>query len=99
MNCLTSCGGEHVKLIKENAKDKAENAGNIRSEKFKNGLSNIKSLILLYLEDILIASGLATIVTATFQLSFIAGLYCMGGVQLLLGAYFAVNPLERRQNK
>lgn len=55
--------------------------------------------MLKYLEDILIASGLITIVGATFRINTTAGLYCMGVVLLALGIYFAINPLERRQIK
>ena len=49
-----------------------------------------------YIEDILIFSGLIIIIKATFLLSTIAGLYTLGGILLLLGVYFAGNPVERR---
>lgn len=62
-------------------------------------MKRIQAAMLKYLEDMLIASGLCTIVGATFRINTIAGLYCLGGVLLALGIYFAINPLERRQNK
>lgn len=62
-------------------------------------MKKIHSTMLKYLEDVLIASGLCTIVGATFRINTTAGLFCLGGVLLALGIYFAVNPLERRQNK
>jgi len=49
-----------------------------------------------YIEDILIISGLTIIVTATFLLSTIAGLYCLGCVFLALGIYFTVCPIRKR---
>lgn len=45
-----------------------------------------------YLEDILIISGLAVIISATFILSETAGLYCLGGVLFGLGLWFAKHP-------
>ena len=68
---------------------------------FKYVLENIKkfhplAFINQYLEDILIISGLAFIVKATFLLSKIAGLYCIGVFLLGLGIYFTKYPLQRR---
>lgn len=68
-------------------------------ERVKAFLNRAKAGVVKYLEDVLIASGLITIVGATFRINTTAGLYCLGGVLLALGIYFAVNPLERRQNK
>lgn len=53
-------------------------------------------LILNYIEDVLILSGLAIIIATTFLLSKIIGLYCLGTVLLVVGIYFAKNPPERR---
>ena len=48
-----------------------------------------------YIEDILIVSGLFFIVAATFMLSVIAGLYCLGATLLGLGIWFAINPFKK----
>jgi hypothetical protein len=45
-----------------------------------------------YIEDILIFSGLAAIVTATFMLSIIAGIYCLGAALLAVGVLLAKYP-------
>ena len=45
-----------------------------------------------YIEDILIFSGLAAIVTATFILSIIAGIYCLGAAFILVGVLLAKYP-------
>lgn len=47
------------------------------------------------IEDILIISGLTFIVVATFLLSKVAGLYCLGGCLLALGVYFTVFPIRK----
>lgn len=49
-----------------------------------------------YLEDLFIFGGLACIVTATFLLSKIAGLYVLGFCLLMLGIFVATHPAERR---
>lgn len=48
-----------------------------------------------YIEDILIVSGLTCIVLATFFVSKIAGLYCLGGCLFGLGVYFAKYPYRK----
>lgn len=58
-------------------------------------LSGLKLFFMNYMEDILIISGLAVIVKTTFLFSEIAGLYTLGAILLLLGIYFAKNPLRR----
>lgn len=63
----------------------------------KHIFDKIKRIISLTIEDILILSGLAVIVTATFLLSFVAGLYCTGSVLLGLGIYAAVK--ESREGR
>jgi hypothetical protein len=45
-----------------------------------------------YIEDILIFSGLAAIVAATFMLSIIAGVYCFGVALLVIGVLLAKYP-------
>lgn len=59
------------------------------------GVDKMK-MIIKYLEDLLILSGLTTIVIATFLVSKIGGLYCLGAVLLGLGIYFTKYPLQRR---
>lgn len=56
----------------------------------------MKKLIKNYIEDILILSGLAVLVTTTFLFSKIAGLYSLGTVLFGLGVYFARYPIKRR---
>lgn len=53
-------------------------------------------LILNYIEDILILSGLIIIVVATFLVSEIMGLYTLGIELLGLGIYFTKYPLIRK---
>lgn len=62
----------------------------------KRAVEVIKTFISLTIEDILILSGLAVIVVATFLLSFIAGLYCLGSVLFGLGVYAAIKESQRR---
>lgn len=62
----------------------------------KRAVEVIKTFISLTIEDILILSGLAVIVTATFLLSFIAGLYCLGSALFGLGVYAAIKESRRR---
>lgn len=49
-------------------------------------------LILKYLEDILIFSGLAVIVVTTFLVSKVLGLYALGFTLFGLGVFFARHP-------
>lgn len=44
------------------------------------------------MEDMLIIGGLVCIATATFLLSFVAGLYVAGAELLGLGIWFTVHP-------
>lgn len=48
-----------------------------------------------HVEDFLILIGLAIIAITTFMLNVIAGLYITGLMVLLLGIYFAFNPIKR----
>ncbi|NGM81296.1 hypothetical protein G5B47_02590 [Paenibacillus sp. 7124] len=43
-----------------------------------------------HIDDLLIIIGLFFIVHATFYLSFVAGLYTLGGILLLIGIYFTL---------
>jgi hypothetical protein len=64
---------------------------------FKNWLFklHIGRIICLIYEDILIFTGLYFIILATFMLSKIAGLYCLGGLLLGLGVYFGLFPIKK----
>lgn len=59
-------------------------------------MKNLFKLLIKYLEDILILSGLTIIVMATFFISKIAGLYSLGATLFGLGIYFARYPIKRR---
>jgi intracellular septation protein A len=50
---------------------------------------------LKYLDDILIFGGITAIVTATFLLHKIAGIYALGAAMLALGIWFARNPIGK----
>lgn len=67
-------------------------------EFIKNKLNKVhlKAFITKYLEDLLILSGLIIIIKATFLLSLIAGMYCLGLILLVLGIFFAKYPPRRR---
>lgn len=56
---------------------------------------NFGRFIASYFEDFCIFSGLFFIVFATFKLSKIAGLYCLGICLLLLGIWFTRNPIRK----
>ena len=58
-------------------------------------LKATKVFLIKYMEDILIVSGLIFIIKATFLLSTIAGLYCLGVCLLALGIYFTVFPARK----
>lgn len=49
-----------------------------------------------YAEDILIALGLVAIITATFLLNTIAGVYTLGGCMLGLGIWFTKHPIKTK---
>jgi hypothetical protein len=50
---------------------------------------------LKYLDDILILGGITAIVTATFLLHTVAGIYVLGASMLALGIWFARNPIGK----
>jgi len=47
-----------------------------------------------YIEDILIILGAGAIITATFLLSFIVGLYVLGGALFAAGVWLAKHPMR-----
>ena len=52
-------------------------------------------VILNYIEDIFIISGLALIVIATFLLSKIIGMYVLGIILFGIGVFFSRHPPRR----
>ena len=59
-------------------------------------LKIIKNIFYNYIEDILIFLGLIIIVITTLVLNFYVGMYVLAIIFLILGIYFAKNPLRRR---
>jgi len=59
-------------------------------------LEKAKKLLLDYLEDVLILTGLIFINWATFRISVTAGLYCLGVSFLGAGALLARHPPKGR---
>lgn len=53
-------------------------------------------IILNYIEDIFIVSGLLLIIIATFLVSIIAGIYVLGVVLFGLGIFFTRHPPKPR---
>lgn len=72
------------------------NDNRMKFKKVSKCMLKICEFIKKFIEDILILGGLTVIVIATFLLSKIAGLYCLGVVLLGVGIYFSINPPERR---
>jgi hypothetical protein len=65
-------------------------------QQIKKALVAGNKFITKYIEDILIVSGLIVIVKATFLLSKLAGLYCLGGILLVLGVIVSIKPPKGR---
>lgn len=59
-------------------------------------MKNIKVVFYNYIEDILIFLGLIIIVCTTLKLSLYIGMYILGVILIILGIYFAKNPLKGR---
>lgn len=54
-------------------------------------------LIIKYIEDILILSGLIIIIVATFLVSRILGLYILGIILFGLGVFFSRHPPKEKE--
>lgn len=52
----------------------------------------VRNLVLKYIEDILIFSGLILIVIATFLLSKIIGMYALGAILFGIGIFLSRHP-------
>ncbi|MDU3775703.1 MAG: hypothetical protein E7G47_10825 [Clostridium perfringens] len=59
-------------------------------------MKKIKKFFCNYIEDILIFLGLIIIALTTLKLDFYIGMYVLALILILLGVYFAKNPLTRR---
>ena len=60
-------------------------------------MKKIKDMFYNYLEDFLIIIGLVIVATMTLLLSISIGIYVIGVIFIVLGIYFARNPLKRRE--
>ena len=60
-------------------------------------MKKIKDVFCNYLEDFLIIIGLIIISTMTLLFSIWLGIYVIGVIFIVLGIYFARNPLNRRE--
>ena len=60
-------------------------------------MKRIKDIFCNYLEDFLIIIGLIIISTMTLLFSIWLGMYVIGVIFMILGIYFARNPLNRRE--
>ncbi|MGL4760404.1 MAG: hypothetical protein ACRCWG_03015 [Sarcina sp.] len=60
-------------------------------------MEKIKNVFCNYLEDFLIIIGLIIISTMTLLFSIWLGMYVIGVIFIILGIYFARNPLNRRE--
>ena len=60
-------------------------------------MKRIKDIFCNYLEDFLIIIGLIIISTMTLLFSIWLGMYVIGVIFIVLGIYFARNPLNRRE--
>jgi uncharacterized protein (DUF983 family) len=60
-------------------------------------MKKIKDVFCNYLEDFLIIIGLIIISTMTLLFSIWLGMYVIGVIFVILGIYFARNPLNRRE--
>ena len=60
-------------------------------------MKRIKDVFCNYLEDFLIIIGLIIISTMTLLFSIWLGMYAIGIIFIVLGIYFARNPLNRRE--
>ncbi|MDU6116088.1 hypothetical protein [Paraclostridium sordellii] len=59
-------------------------------------MKKIKKIFCNYIEDILIFLGLIIIALTTLKLDLYIGLYVLAIILIILGIYFAKNPLTRR---
>ena len=60
-------------------------------------MKKIKDVFYNYLEDFLIIIGLIIVSVMTLLLSVSIGIYVIGIIFIVLGIYFARNPLKRRE--
>lgn len=68
-------------------------------QKFIKFKDSLKKKITDYIEDILIFLGSLFIISATFLLSFVAGLYVTGVFLILFGVFFSINHPTFKQKR
>lgn len=59
-------------------------------------INKLKQILYDYIEDFFIFMGLVLIVITTFLIDFYIGMYVLAIIFIVLGIYFAKNPLKRR---
>lgn len=59
-------------------------------------MNRLKKILCNYIEDFFIFIGLILTIITTFLINFYIGMYVLGIIFILLGIYFAKNPLKRR---
>lgn len=72
------------------------NCGVMKIKNFFKGFGTLIDTLLKFIEDIFIISGVFIINLTTYKVSPIAGSYVTGITFLILGIYFAKNPLKKR---
>ncbi|MGL4569644.1 MAG: hypothetical protein ACRCVJ_01100 [Clostridium sp.] len=58
-------------------------------------MDKIKKIFCNYIEDFFIFLGLLIIAATTIKLNFYIGMYVVAVILIILGIYFAKNPLKR----
>ena len=58
-------------------------------------MNKVKKFLLSNIEDFLIFAGLILIIVATFILNYIAGIYVMGVILLILGWFIIRYPAKK----
>ncbi|MBS4539817.1 hypothetical protein GOQ27_15185 [Clostridium sp. D2Q-11] len=71
--------------------------GNIKSIKLNKLKDKFLELLCIYIEDFFILVGLLFIIIPTYIVNIIIGLYVTGLIFIMLGIYFARNPLKKER--
>ncbi|AUN11448.1 hypothetical protein CF057_11680 [Clostridium botulinum] len=59
-------------------------------------MNRLRQILYEYIEDFFIFIGLILIIITTFLINFYIGMYVLSIIFIILGIYFAKNPLKRR---
>lgn len=59
-------------------------------------MNRLKKILCNYIEDFFIFIGLILTIITTFLINFYIGMYVLAIIFILLGIYFAKNPLKSR---